>query len=94
MFEQHWTVRIYVYAQQTHKPNLPDSSTGGVQAELFWLWFKGAKIYHVNCLRVQNLFNDFLCVHFMEREVRAISVNNGWEGIRKEAVMVRFEELL
>ena len=30
----------------------------------------------------------------MEREVRAISVNNGWEGIWKEAVMVRFEESL
>jgi len=30
----------------------------------------------------------------MEREVRTISVNNGREGIWKEAVMVRFEELL
>jgi hypothetical protein len=30
----------------------------------------------------------------MEREVREISVNNGWEGIWKEAVIDRFEELL
>jgi len=37
----------------------------------------------------------FLCARgSMEREVRAISVNNGWEGIWKEAVMDRFEELL
>jgi hypothetical protein len=30
----------------------------------------------------------------MERELRAISVNNGWEGIWKGVIMARFEELL